>query len=104
MIICFGLLVTIDVHCVLLFFVTDKHTNMLLVTVTLLKSAVVTMVCVVQECYVHYERKQAYVIIDLQLLVYVLYTIYMVILVRCCYVFYFSCFAYTICCLLNVNC
>ena len=55
----FGLLVTIDVHCVLLFLVTDKHPNMLLVIVALLKCAVVAMVCVAQECHVHYECKQA---------------------------------------------
>ena len=47
--VCFGLFVTIDVHCVLLFIMTDKHTNMLLVTVALLKFAVVTIVCMVQE-------------------------------------------------------
>jgi len=72
---------------------------MLLITTALLKSSVVTMVCVVQECHVHYERKQAYVIIDLQSLVYVLYTIYTVpllmpyitvILVRCTY----SCYTF----------
>jgi len=67
--VCFGLFVTVDVHCVLLFFVTDKHTNVLLVSIAFLKFAVITIVCVVQECQVHYERKQAELIIYLQILV-----------------------------------
>jgi len=49
MIVCFGAFATIDVHCVLLFVVTDKHKNVLLVTIALFKFAVIIVVCVVQE-------------------------------------------------------
>ena len=78
--VCFGLFTTTDIHCALLFVVTDKRTNALLLTIALLNFAAITTVCVVQECHVHHECKQAYLIIDLQILVYVLYSIYTVLL------------------------